>query len=279
MDLLTVVLHEMGHVLGLPDLPESESTHDLMAQRLSPGERRLLGPADPSSAGPTANPADSAEAELAPLEAPRAELQTIDMANLPAPGATDPAAVRMIGSEQEQPAAFGEIVIHADSHSSPVLDGGSATSALATTWISSLLGNIPLAVASASLAALPLSAGLRLTDPIFLTLLRTTTSPADVVLANPVREAIDHVLAGRLGALLHNVESPDSLNWEEIGGDLDCQEETSAALPLGHRAPREPLIHQSREPGAGPYEEADQAGLDRYFAEMAAAMDPSTPEE
>jgi hypothetical protein len=52
MDLLTVVLHELGHVLGLPDLPAPQSTHDLMAQRLSPGERRLPGFSDPSAAYP-----------------------------------------------------------------------------------------------------------------------------------------------------------------------------------------------------------------------------------
>jgi hypothetical protein len=43
MDLLTVVMHELGHVFGLEDLPANADAHDLMATTLVPGERRLLG--------------------------------------------------------------------------------------------------------------------------------------------------------------------------------------------------------------------------------------------
>jgi hypothetical protein len=45
MDLLTVVLHELGHVLGLGDTSGPGDASGLMAERLSPGERRLLVPA------------------------------------------------------------------------------------------------------------------------------------------------------------------------------------------------------------------------------------------
>jgi hypothetical protein len=68
MDLLTVVTHELGHVLGLPDLPGPESTHDIMAQVLSLGERRLPGPSG-SSAVDAAAPAEtlsSVGGQLAP---------------------------------------------------------------------------------------------------------------------------------------------------------------------------------------------------------------------
>jgi hypothetical protein len=41
MDLLTVVLHEMGHVLGMPDLPADDPADPLMDETLAPGVRRL----------------------------------------------------------------------------------------------------------------------------------------------------------------------------------------------------------------------------------------------
>jgi hypothetical protein len=51
MDLLTVILHEEGHALGLGDLPAAGSS-DVMAETLSPGVRRLprAGEAAPSLA-------------------------------------------------------------------------------------------------------------------------------------------------------------------------------------------------------------------------------------
>jgi hypothetical protein len=41
MDLLTVVMHELGHVLGLEDLEQEQSDHELMAEALDAGIRRL----------------------------------------------------------------------------------------------------------------------------------------------------------------------------------------------------------------------------------------------
>jgi len=45
MDLLTVVMHELGHVLGLEDL--DPDTHDLMSETLDAGVRGICLP-DPS---------------------------------------------------------------------------------------------------------------------------------------------------------------------------------------------------------------------------------------
>jgi hypothetical protein len=42
MDLLTVVMHELGHALGRPDLEPEGHAHDLMAAALVPGVRRLV---------------------------------------------------------------------------------------------------------------------------------------------------------------------------------------------------------------------------------------------
>jgi hypothetical protein len=45
VDLLTVLSHEVGHVLGLADLDADNSPATLMTATLGPGERRILGPA------------------------------------------------------------------------------------------------------------------------------------------------------------------------------------------------------------------------------------------
>ena len=50
VDLLTVVMHEMGHALGLPDWTAG-SNNDLMAESLAAGVRRLPGLADLVAAG------------------------------------------------------------------------------------------------------------------------------------------------------------------------------------------------------------------------------------
>src|SRR5439155_12555090 len=41
IDLLTVVEHELGHVLGLNDLDAQTVPHDLLTTTLAPGVRRL----------------------------------------------------------------------------------------------------------------------------------------------------------------------------------------------------------------------------------------------
>src|SRR5262249_18006446 len=43
MDLLTVVMHELGHVLGRDDLPVASHPHDLMAENIPTGVRRVPG--------------------------------------------------------------------------------------------------------------------------------------------------------------------------------------------------------------------------------------------
>jgi hypothetical protein len=49
VDLLTVVEHELGHVLGLPDLDPALFPNDIMTETLAPGERRIPTPFDVAS--------------------------------------------------------------------------------------------------------------------------------------------------------------------------------------------------------------------------------------
>jgi hypothetical protein len=43
-DLLTVLVHEVGHLLGLPDLPEMAAAHQVMTATIGLGTRRTVLP-------------------------------------------------------------------------------------------------------------------------------------------------------------------------------------------------------------------------------------------
>jgi len=51
MDLTTVVMHEQGHALGLPDLSAALSPNDLMADTLAPGQSRVPAAQDLAALG------------------------------------------------------------------------------------------------------------------------------------------------------------------------------------------------------------------------------------
>ena len=85
MDLLTAVMHEMGHVLGLPDLSATASSIDLMDIDLVSGERRLPDTADVAQAqgtqtASTAGAADVAAGVLASDATTRDQTATSDPA-------------------------------------------------------------------------------------------------------------------------------------------------------------------------------------------------------
>ncbi len=76
VDLLTVVMHELGHVLGLEDLAPNDPIDDLMAETLLPGVRRLPSshdrPAIQSDGGTTgAAVADGLLPVSGPIPAPQ----------------------------------------------------------------------------------------------------------------------------------------------------------------------------------------------------------------
>jgi hypothetical protein len=87
MDLLTVVEHELGHVLGLSDLDPQAVPHDLLTQTLAPGVRRLLsvGAADPATEETPQAPAPSTR--------PVPAVPAVDTPAAVAPAPADPVAV------------------------------------------------------------------------------------------------------------------------------------------------------------------------------------------
>ena len=69
MDLLTVVMHELGHELGLADLSVSTAAHALMAESITTGIRRLPPAMTPAMVTPmkAAAPHPLMAAAMAPL--------------------------------------------------------------------------------------------------------------------------------------------------------------------------------------------------------------------
>jgi hypothetical protein len=109
MDLLTVVLHELGHVLGLEDLGSAADAHDLMATTLLPGERRLPGRGDlpilPTALG-AAGAATAAVAAPAPTSgdshADRVDTTPVSASSGQSPGTpAGPSAVAVPGVVRE----------------------------------------------------------------------------------------------------------------------------------------------------------------------------------
>ncbi len=66
MDLLTVIMHEMGHFLGYQDLDPQVSPYDLMSSSLAAGVRRL-----PDSVAAQSSSAQATDAVLAALAQPQ----------------------------------------------------------------------------------------------------------------------------------------------------------------------------------------------------------------
>jgi hypothetical protein len=68
-DLLTVVMHELGHTLGLNDLDPSRSPNDLMAETLATGARRLPNAHDVAMVEATQAMVAHAAGPVAPISA------------------------------------------------------------------------------------------------------------------------------------------------------------------------------------------------------------------
>src|SRR5262249_53368909 len=125
MDLLTVVEHELGHVLGLDDLDPQAVPHDLLTTPLAPGVPRLPPPRGevvaPARAPPGASPAPSA------LQTPAAPLVVTPVAAVEA--AADP-LVLTLAAAAEAPA--GSLVVTAAAAvAAPALDGSLPTGGVA----------------------------------------------------------------------------------------------------------------------------------------------------
>jgi hypothetical protein len=129
MDLLTVVEHELGHVLGLADLDPSAAPHDLMTTTLSPGVRRLPAP---MAASVVPAPADTAQAP-APVPSPAEPVGAPAAADLPAP----PAPV-VVTTAAAPPPATGPAALSVDAsllNASGLADAGAISGAVQWTQL------------------------------------------------------------------------------------------------------------------------------------------------
>jgi hypothetical protein len=139
MDLLTVVEHELGHVLGLADLDPQAVPHDLMTQTLATGVRRVATPSDVMMVAPTGS--DSNAGLSAQTNASVTTGVTNDL-----PSGTDGGAVLT-----PTPTGAGDAAL---SGANGLGDSPSAPSGNASTGVfdPTLLTGMPLVVTSGSVA-------------------------------------------------------------------------------------------------------------------------------
>jgi hypothetical protein len=119
MDLLTVVMHEFGHVLGYDDIPTGPHANELMGTSLPAGVRRFPGETQfvaamtlPRSAQVIPSHVDAAFARLAakaPAVLPREDLVLAEMARLLVVGAGTEQPGSIVVSEQEPPRNKGPL--------------------------------------------------------------------------------------------------------------------------------------------------------------------------
>jgi autotransporter-associated beta strand protein len=77
MDLLTVVMHELGHELGLTDLSVTTDPHALMAESITTGTRRLPQPLSTPPSAPMAQLSVVSDTVFASLAAPSSSTPTL----------------------------------------------------------------------------------------------------------------------------------------------------------------------------------------------------------
>ena len=78
LDLLTVLCHELGHMLGLADVPVEDGAARLMTAVLPSGTRRLISDGDIGAAGDLVASGETfREIALGPLSAPVGQLPTL----------------------------------------------------------------------------------------------------------------------------------------------------------------------------------------------------------
>jgi hypothetical protein len=96
MDLLTTVMHELGHVVGLPDSTQASDANDLMYISLVEGERRLPGAGDVAQANAPSNQTESQTPAGVTYSAPTAQVTGGVTGGLPTP-ASQPDATDHFG--------------------------------------------------------------------------------------------------------------------------------------------------------------------------------------
>jgi hypothetical protein len=142
MDLLTVVEHELEHVLGVADLNPQTAPDDLMTETLAPGVRRLPGPVSepvltsPGNAGATPIASTAVDAPVATSQADTlAPIAQLLASPAGLPGISDPYALVApgLGIVGDEPAGTA-------TSSQPVATSGPALGAVPGTTLVSTSG-------------------------------------------------------------------------------------------------------------------------------------------
>jgi hypothetical protein len=109
-------------------------------------------------------------------------------------------------------------------------------------------------------------AGQHLADQLFQSLVRGSNA-ADPTLVSTVRDAFERILAGQLMLSPSTSDSIDSLNWDDMMGDLNLQVAGDSTNLVGHRGRRDATVNQTTPPATVQPTVADRAALDQLFAQ------------
>jgi len=115
--------------------------------------------------------------------------------------------------------------------------------------------------------------GQHLTDQVFQALVRGIANPSDL----PFKDGFDRVPVNRFAQLPAMLDGPESLNWDEVGTELDREGIDNLTSQVEWHNRHEVTISQRTPPTD--QHAADRTALDQYFTQITDYPDQLTDEE